>query len=300
MDCKMTQYVCINGEIRSLEAAKISILDRGFLYGEAVAETLVAFDQQILSLPEHLERLELSAKRKDIGVRWTKEQLTFEINSLIETIPAKKKYLRIIITSGEGFGLEHSGAPSNNRYIFAMPAPQQNPDIYIKGIHLGIFNQGYTNRESMAKTTQYSARTMAFRQSKQSGFDDCLHVNLDGEISEATSANIFFVERQGEHFQLVTPALKSGILNGITRARILKICKGFDVPFVEKVIPYSNLAKFDEAFLTSSVKGLVPVSKIDKHRLHTLRQDSFFRKIELIFIREIENQVGRKIDWNLG
>ena len=257
---KMNQYVCMNGQISELEQAKIPVIDRGFLYGEAIAETLVAFDRTILSLEQHLNRLEQSAKQKDIRIHWKKDELEFQLLSLVDLIKSKKKYLRIIITSGNGFGLEYSSEATNNIYIFGMPAPIQNQEIYSNGIHLGIYKQGFTNRESIAKTTQYSSRTMAYRQNKQNGFDDCLHVNLDGEISEATSANIFLVERQGEHFQLTTPALKSGILKGITRDRIIKICKDFDIHFVEKIIPLSNLAKFDEAFLSSSVKGLVPVS----------------------------------------
>jgi branched-subunit amino acid aminotransferase/4-amino-4-deoxychorismate lyase len=120
-------------------------------------------------------------------------------------------------------------------------------------------------------------------QAKKGGFDDVLWVNGDGEVAEATWANIFLIGRTGDLVEIATPALASGLLAGIVRRRIAELLNTAKIPVTERVVTIDELPRFDEAFVTSSIRGLVPVLQIDRHRLQTLRPNAVFHHIARLY-----------------
>ena len=298
----MTDLVSINGKIAKLQDSLIPIADRGLLYGEAISEVIVGFKNVILSFDQHFERLQNSAKHMGIDLNLKKEELEFELRALGEQLPNNvvKKYYRVIITGGTGFGLDMKYPLKPNKYVFAMPAQILPEAIYTNGITLQLQNLGYKNQAHKSKTTHYGYRTAASRSAKSQGFDDVLFTNIENEITEATTANIFFIGRHGDAIEIVTPSETAGILPGITRRNILDLCKRAKIAVLEKVIYEEMIPRYDEAFLCSTVKGLIPVNKIADHKLHTTRNNSAFQQIKRLYLAWVESQVGEKLDWNTG
>ena len=134
----------------------------------------------------------------------------------------------------------------------------------------------------------------------RSGFDDVIWCNSESEITESTTANLFFIGRHGDLVEISTPSLRSGILKGITRETILTLLNSAKIPARELIVYKDELPRFDEAFCCSTVKGLIPITKIDKHQLHTLRANSTFRHINRLFQTWVASEIGHYVDWNTG
>lgn len=294
--------VVINGTVFNLSEAKISVLDRGFLYADSVFEVMVGFHDKVLDVLLHLQRLRESAACLDISIPWTDEELSFEINTFSQLITAFKKYIRLVITRGQSdnIGLYPSDSLKPNKILYICKAPQDYDWVYSIGGSLKTNIVPYNNKIFFAKTIDYYYTAVALKKVKQQGFFDVLFVNDKGEIKESSIANIFFVERFNTDINIVTPPLDSGILKGITRMNIINICKNYGFNILEQKIYINELARFDECFLTSTVRGLIPITQIDNHRIYTNRPNSVFNTINKLFLENVWEKLGFKIKWISG
>ncbi|MEZ4741299.1 MAG: aminotransferase class IV [Bdellovibrionota bacterium] len=296
----MDGLISINGSITSLNKATISPLDRGFLFADAIFEVIVAFHGKLLDLHNHLERLRTSADLLKIPIPWSDEELRFELNELVNQLSAPKLYLRLVVTRGEGLGLNADSNMQPNRYVYVMSAKREPASTYELGINLKRKNLPYTDRGLHAKTNNYLRSILAIQDVIKEGYDDVLWANSESEFTEASTANIFFIGREGDLVEIATPSSRSGLLNGITKKRIQTLLTHTKIANSEKTIFVDELARFDEAFLCSTVKGLVPINKIDRHQLHTCRKNSVFRKIERLYLTWLQSQIGIRVNWNTG
>lgn len=296
----MDGLISVNGVINSEEQATIPACDRGFLFADSVYETCVAFQGKVLDLAAHLERLRESAAQLNLSFPWSDAELAFELESLAERLAAPKASLRLVVTRGPGLGLALPKNPKPNRVIFAYPVTAPARPASSQGVRLQLCELGATQRGPSAKTGNYLASVLALNKAQTSGYDDILWVNGEGEITEASTANIFFIGRMGEQVELATPSLYSGLLRGITRTTLLELLLTAGIPAREEVISRDELARFDEAFLCSTVKGLIPVAAIGQQRLHTMRENSAFKQIFKLFSAHIAQQLGHRVDWDSG
>lgn len=296
----MSDLISINGLVSSPEQAKISALDRGFLLGESVFETIVAFGTQCLDIYEHLQRLRDSAAAYDLAVPWSNEELQFEIQNLLEPSKHPKSYIRLVITGGNGVGLIPKNQLTPNKIIYCLQAHAEEERVYSRGLKLKMKPQNYTRRGALAKTSNYLESIRATQEARQSGYDECLWFNSSDEITEASTSNIFLLGREGDLVEIATPPAASGILLGITRQRLMELLHRSKIKVTERIITTSELARFDEAFLCSSVRGLVPIHQIDQHRLHSARDRSIFRQIERLFHSYVASQLGFRVEWRNG
>jgi branched-chain amino acid aminotransferase len=297
----MNGLVALNGKIVMPQDASISVLDRGFLFGDQVFEVLVAFGPKILDVEAHLTRLRRSAEILNMSIPWSDAELSFELQALVDQLGLPKAALRLCVTRGEGLGVKPPAAPKPNRIVYAYAPSAERPGLYQEGMTLKRLSLGYTDRHDTAKAgANYLRSIMALDQAGRAGFDDVLWTNADGEITEASTANIFLLERQGDNVAFVTPPINSGILAGITRATMIKLLGMAKIPVREELVYADELARFDEAFVCSTVRGLVPVQAIDKHRLVSARPQSVFRHIERLFLTWAETQIGHRVEWPTG
>ena len=291
--------IAVNGLIMRPDEARISALDRGFLIGDAVFEVCVAFGGQVLDIGRHLSRLRASAEMLDLRIPWSDEELAFELTSLAEQVPHPKKYLRLTVTGGPGLGVRmpENRQPSRVTYCFkAEEGPLKAGD----GTALKRVVRTGSLRGAQPKTPYYLPAAMALSRADRDGFGDILWSHSDGEVAEAHAANIFFMTRDGDQVAYITPPAHSGILLGVTRDRLINLMKNAGIPVREEIVYADELPRFDEAFLTSSVRGLVPVSRIDGHRMHTLRPQATFWHIERLFHTWVATQLGYRVDWRTG
>lgn len=296
----MNQLVSINGTISPLEEAVIPATDRGFLFSDNVFETLVAFNGKILNLKKHLARLRISAENMQISIPWTDDELTFELTSMAESVKHPKSFFRLVVTRGNGFGISFNENIKPNKYIFYMPANLDPEWVQTKGIALKPKKSNSLNRGAAVKTGNYLSSIVAINKAKSEGFHDVLWSNAETEVTEASTANIFFIGRYGDEVEIVTPSLFSGILDGITRSTIKSLLEKAKIRVEERVVYSEEIPRFDEAFICSTVRGLVPVEKIGNHKLHTTRSTSVFNHIYRLYMTWAEVEIGYRVDWNTG
>lgn len=296
----MQGLISVNGAMSPLAEAKISVLDRGFLFGDSVFETIVAFDGHCLNFAEHCERLRASAEEFRIAIPWSNAELAFEIDHLLQQLAAPKASIRLMVSRGIGLGLRIPTPATSQRFIFAMPAPIEAESLYRDGISIKRRTQSYTNRGYHAKTPNYLASIVALAEAEEQGFSDVLWTNSERELTECTTANIFFIGRDGDAVEIATPPAYSGILAGITRKTMLKLLAEAKIAASERVIYAEEIPRFDEAFICSTVRGLVPIARIDQHRLHSARSESTFRQLNRLYATWAQLQLGKKLDWASG
>lgn len=292
--------VSVNGKITTAETGVIPALDRGFLFGDSIFETFVGFHERLLDVDRHLGRLRASADAVGISIPWSDTELTFELENLAAQAPFPKKNVRLIVTRGSGFGLKAAQDQPPNKIIFCYPASVESRALYDQGLALKRLIKAATERGAAPKTGNYQKSIVGINRAANEGFQDILWTNADGEITESSIANIFFVQREGDGVHFVTPAPMSGLLLGITRQTIIDLLRNASLPVEERIVYADEIARFDEAFLTSTVRGLVPVHRIDNHRLHTTRSNSVFQHIVRLYGTWVETQLGFRVDWATG
>jgi len=293
--------IAINGVAWEAGAAKIPAMDRSVLYADSIYETIAAFGTRLICLDGHLRRLRWSATELGFEIPWGDTELKFEMEALCAEVPAPKKNVRLMITRGVGGTLMPDRDLKPNKMVMVSPARVEPESTYFEGLGLKRRARTFTRRGAVPKCPGfYPDSILALQAARKEGFDDALWSNADSEIQEATTSNIFFIGRDGDKVEICTPAETSGILPGTMRKKILELLTTAKIAAHEKIIYVEEIPRFDEAFLCSSVQSLVPVMRIDNHRLHSARIDATFRHVERLFLAWVNAELGLKLDWNTG
>lgn len=262
-------HVWVDGRLAPAEGGHVSVFDRGFQLGDGIFETLRARAGQPAELEAHLERLRRSAAGLAI-------ELPADIATLIErgiaellgaedlAGPTADASVRITITRGPIFGRGLLPADETVAPTIAIQAwPVQPPpvDHLERGLHLvaSAIRRDPENPLSSLKTISRADYVHARLEARRAGADDALFLTIDGHLSEATSANLFLV--RGE--ELATPDLACAILPGTTRGWILGWGRRAGLRVAETWLTTRDLADADEAFLCSSVAGILPVTRFE-------------------------------------
>ncbi|MCB9229054.1 MAG: aminotransferase class IV [Deltaproteobacteria bacterium] len=296
----MDGIIVVNGEFRKPDTASIPAMDRGFLFGDHVFEVLVAFRGHVLDLRPHISRLRESAEILKLPIPWSDEELSFELSSVAERLDYPKTQLRLVVTRGAGSSLDIPEDVHPHKIIYGFPAKLMDERLYKEGISLQARHLPYTERGPAIKTGNYLRSILALNKAKSKGFDDVLWINSQGEVTEASTANIFFIGRRGDLLDIVTPSAHSGLLQGITRQTLITLMKRAGIRVDESIVHEDELARFDEAFVCSTVKGLIPVASIGPHRFFTLRPENSWRHINRLYQTWVASELGHPVDWNSG
>jgi branched-chain amino acid aminotransferase len=233
----------VDGELVADGAAVVSADDRAFLLGEGVFDTLLALDGVPYATTRHLARLRRSAAALGLALPYDDAVLHDAVQAVAATGPSRAR-VRITVTAGTVVVAAWPAAPVRAADVVATspwPVNERSPLVGIK----------HTARLELLRALEHAQAL---------GADDALLATTDGRLCETTSANVF-VAIQG---RLVTPSLASGCLPGITRDLVLEL-----VDADEADVPMSALATVDEAFLTSSIRGVRPVGVLDGRPLPT-------------------------------
>lgn len=275
------RWIWLDGELLPADARHLSVYDRGFQLGDGVFETLRARAGKVIELEEHLERLHHSADglgihlapESDAGIRAGIGGL-LRANGL-DGDPGDAS-IRITVSRGayRDRGLLPRGAAVPPTIALqAWPVTPPPPDHLERGIHL-IGSRVRRDPESplaALKTTSRADYVYARLEARHAGADDALFLTVDGHLSEATSANLFIVRaprsttggRRDGPAELATPALGCAILPGTTRSWLLGWAAGVGLRPSEGWLTTRDLLDADEAFLCSSVAGVLPVTRYE-------------------------------------
>lgn len=292
--------ISVDGQVTQISEGVIPCSDRGFLFGDALFETILCLHGQFIDLQWHVERLAKAATQINFPFPWNLEQISSEMTALVKNITADKITLRLVITRGSGFSIIPQNTPPR-KVIYAFPSAQMS--AHLSGIQLLSFKS--STPQSHLKVPQYLHSIVALQRAQELGYQDVLFLNQEGHITEATTANIFLSAKRGNDIEIVTPALSCGLLPGITRRRLLAILKEACIQVHERPIFADEIPTFDEAFLSSSIRGLTAVQRIDDHLFHTTRRNSSYHKISSLYDRWILGELKRdplswKLDWTSG
>ena len=260
-------HVWVDGRLLAAGEPHLSAFDRGFQLGDGVFETLRARAGRPTELPEHVARLGRSAAGLAIPLPDDVEgRLTGAIASLLAAEgldgPDGDASVRITVSRGTFFGrglLPPDEHPAPTIVVQAWPVSPVPAGHLENGLHLvpSTVRRDPENPLSGLKTTSRADYVFARVEAREAGADDAIFLTTDGFLSEGTSANLFLV--RGD--ELATPSLACAILPGTTRDWILRWADGVGLRTNEAWLTTRELTEADEAFLSSSVAGILPVTR---------------------------------------
>ena len=263
-------HVWVDGRLLAADEPHLSVFDRGFQLGDGVFETLRVRAARPTELAEHIARLRRSAAGLDIALPDDLDaRLTAGIAALLAADgldgPTGDASVRITVSRGPFRGrglLPPAEIVAPTIAIQAWPVVPAPADHLERGLHLvaSAVRRDPTNPLATLKTTSRADYVYARLEARRAGADDALFLTIDGHLSEGTTANIFLVRADGE---LATPSLDCAILPGTTRSWLLAWGARVGLRPVEGLLMRADLATADEAFLSSSVAGVLPVTRFD-------------------------------------
>jgi branched-chain amino acid aminotransferase len=266
--------VNINGQIFEPDDAKISVFDRSYLYGDSLYEVVRSYQGEFFLIDDHLKRLEKSAELcrmtlgQGLGVYRDEIYRTFQVFRARPENEKREAYARIIISRGLGkigFGLKCL-LSSTHYTIILQPVEPPTSAQYKKGMKVEISNRLRNDPRALdpaMKSGNYLNSVLAYLDANTHGLEDALLCNAEGHVTEGTTFNIFYARRG----ILATPPLDIGILDGVTRRRVMQKATELKLPLREVRFPKERLYEADEVFLTSSIKEVFPICEIDGKKI---------------------------------
>jgi branched-chain amino acid aminotransferase len=258
----MSFYASVNGEITPAEEARVSVLDNGFTFGDAVYETLRTYGGRPFHLDRHLERLRRSAERLAIPMP-AGEALARDLDALLARAANPESYIRIIVTRGQGDISYHFDRVKGPTVVLVVkPYAPLPPASYTNGIAVILSSVRRNPPRSLdpaIKSCNLLNNILAMQEAQAKGAFEAIMLNEIGEIAETAGANVFMVKDGC----LMTPPLDAGILPGVTRHVVLELAGGLELPVREEPVAVKDLLAANEVFITSTLKEVLPVATID-------------------------------------
>lgn len=257
----------LNGLVLAEEEAVLPVQDRGVLFGDGLFETVRVYSGRPFRLARHLDRLRLGCEILHIALPTEDSEIEMAIIHLYrENVGAGDAYVRVTLTGGAydgGKRLDRPGPP--NLFIIVKPYEGYPEEYYRQGMRLVVANARRNSSSPLTriKCNNYLDTLMAKQEAWDRGADDAVFLNEQGHITEASTANIFWV-RRGSVF---TPEVGCGLLPGITREAVQELCEQLGLHGLEGRYLLPELCGADEAFLTVSTGEIVPVASVDGHVL---------------------------------
>jgi len=249
----MAGIAWVNGKLLLPDQPVISPLDRGFLYGEGLFETMRVYSGKVFLLSQHLDRLFAGATELDFTPP-DRNYITQAVEQALAASGLADASVRLTVTPGT--------APSSPTLVILVRALALPPrELYERGclaVSVPAARVGATALRRV-KSLNYLANLLAQREARRRGAHEAILVDPDGCIVEGAMRNIFAVIA-GE---LVTPPLSRGLLPGITRAAVLEIAEKQKLRWSERDIPLTEVYRAEECFLTSSLAEILPVASVD-------------------------------------
>ncbi|MBT9138196.1 MAG: Branched-chain-amino-acid aminotransferase [Syntrophomonadaceae bacterium] len=253
--------IYFNGNLTE-EKAVISPVDRGFLYGDGVFETMRSYGGRIFHQKEHLVRLFHSAEVISLKIPYTISRLKEATSETLLANRLSNAYIRITVSRGDGIGLIPPSSPGGNLLIVVQKVPLFPKRWYTDGLSGVVVKIKKDSRSPLSsiKSLNYLPNILAKIEAQARNAEEGIILNSDCLLSSATASNIFLVSGG----KLFTPSLRSSILAGITRRTVIEIVQKLGHEVCETEIRKEELARADEAFLTSSVREIVPLTSVDE------------------------------------
>ncbi len=255
----MTRIWC-NGRWLEGDDFPASVTDRGTTLGLGLFETILAVDGRPIFVDRHLERLRSSCGRLGWNLEIHEPEAIMRELMHSNQLASGRCRIRLAITGGSGPVHDLSSGGDHVLWMMAIPLPEA-PESGAVNISPWVRN----DRSPLVglKCASYAENIFALDHARQLGFEETLFLNTSGELCEAATANVFIVGNGS----LATPPLQSGCLPGITRGMVIELADRLGIPCDERRVSRDELDAADEVFLTSSIRGLMGVSRLGERKL---------------------------------
>ena len=255
--------IYIDGQFFPRADAKVSVMDSGYLLGDGVWEGIRLYNNHLIHLEKHLERLYEGAEaiQMDIGVSKSEMKSALE-KTLKKNEMVSDVHIRLIVSRGiKSTPYQHPKVTIGHPTIVIIPEHKKpSPGLKIEGITLGTVSTIRNNLTQDPRINSLSKHNCisACIEADKMGVDEGLMLDPEGYVSTCNSTNFFVIIRNevwtsnGQH-----------CLNGVTRHSVIDICKKKQVPIKEKQFYINEVHKADEAFVTGTFAGIIPVRSVD-------------------------------------
>jgi branched-chain amino acid aminotransferase len=251
----------VNGEWRLPTVPHLSARDRGFTLADGVFETMRVYDGAVFRLDRHLARLARALAALDIPVQ---PELRDWVLNAVRQVGGGHVSVRLTVTRGsDAGGVAPPVEPRPTVIVAVNPLAEFPAAVYDVGLTAHVAS-GRRNEHAMTaglKTLAYTDAVAAWIEARRAGADEAFFLDTEGHCSEATSSNLFVWTGS----TLVTPPISCGALPGITREAVLELASGIGLSSAERVLELEELLGAEEAFLTSTLRGIAPLVRVGGH-----------------------------------
>ncbi len=287
----MPERINVNGALASPESAAISPLDRGFLFGDSVYETLRTYGGRIFLQREHLDRLWRSAEQLGIPYESAPVDVEREIGRTIVDAALPEAAVRVVVSRGPGpIGYDPQGCGPPTVVIYARPCPKI-PEAWVReGVDVAIVQVTRNARSALdpaIKSSNLLNNFLAWREARRLGAYEPILLNERDGLTEGASSNVFVVRSN----RLLTPGAEEGLLEGITRGLVIDLARRDGVETSEEALRADDLRGADEVFLTSTLKGVLPVRRCDGWPIQHGRPGPITRRVMALFEDRIQAEM---------
>ena len=285
--------IYLNGQLVPRAEAKISVFDSGFLIGDGVWEGLRLHHDQFVFLDEHLDRLWQGAKAIGLDIGLTRAELTAALQQTVRVNDMHDGvHVRLMITRGLKKTPSQDprltiGAPT---IVIIAEHKQANPAVFERGVRLFTSTIRRPPPDTLDPKLNCHSKlheVMALNQAIQAGADEALMLDVHGAVSTCNATN-FFIVVKGQ----VWTSTGQHCLNGITRRKIIEVCRANAVPVFEKDFSLTDVYSADEAFVTGTFGGLTPVMEVDGRPIGDQTPGAITRRLRELYLAEIDRSVA--------
>jgi branched-chain amino acid aminotransferase len=281
--------VNLNGAILEPENARVSIFDHGFLYGDAVYETLRTYGGRPFLLPEHFQRLGEATEELGIPMPWTAQTVAAAIEETLDAAQPEPEWLiRIILTRGVGpLSPDPAGCPEPTRIIIVNPHHDYPPELYRNGVGIAVSRRHRDPAIASIKTGNLIHQVLGARDAADAEVSEVVFLNPKGYLSDGTRSNLFLVADGC----VLTPSEGCGIVRGITRTMVLDVARAIGLEVVEGLLERNVLAEASEAFLTSTTRGIMAATRADGRLVGDGRVGPITKRLDDAYRKEVERRI---------
>ena len=285
-------FININGELFHRSEARISVFDSGFLLGDGVWEGIRLHKSKLVFIEDHLDRLYASAKGISLNISYSKQEMIGEINKvLFKNKMDDNIHIRLIVSRGDKI-TPYQNPNANVGPINLVIIPEYkktDPKTYTKGIIIGRVPNIRPNERILSphfNTLSKLNCILASIEANKLGYDEGIMNDLNGNISTCNSTNLFFIKNN-----MVLTSTGEYCLNGITRGKAISLCTYNEIKCSETNFTFEDIKDCDEAFVTGTFAGIIPVSQLEGRNLESTSPNSVVNRIRMLYNEEIKKYI---------
>lgn len=269
--------VFLNGEYLPADEAKVSVLDRGFIFGDGVYEVIPVYGGRLFRLPHHLDRLDHSLEGIRLANPLSHKRWQELLERLIELNGGNDQSLYLQVTRGVA-KRDHSFPPDTEPTVFAMSSPVGPvPEQLREGI-AAVSVEDFRWKLCHIKAIALLPNILLRQQAVDAGAAEAIMLR-DGFVTEGAASNVFIVNNG----VVLTPPKSNLLLPGVTRDLVVELCQKNGVPCVEGAISEMQLREADEIWLTSSTKEIIPVTLLDDQPVGSGQPGAVWKQLIMLY-----------------